>query len=121
LGRQAAAEFQLCGDIPLPPGYAGVGKIERQQQAKTMHPIVMQELVKARQSDLSREADQSRLARKARAGQSGLIDIFLWGFGNLLIGTGVRLKKRRSLQRSGVFASPHAAELGVLCGRTPSC
>lgn len=70
-----------------------------------MHPIIMQELAKARQADRLREADQRRLGRLARVGHPGLADLLLKRIGVLLNGTGARPKRRHALERSGLLAS----------------
>ncbi len=89
----------------LPLGYAGVSEIERQEEAKSMHPIIMEELVEARENELLEEAEHRRLVSQLRAGQPSLIDHLLEKMGDLLTRTGGRLQERRAIQRTGKLAS----------------
>ncbi len=70
-----------------------------------MHPIIMQELAKTRQSDLLKEAEHRRLISRLRADQPTMIDRLLVKFGDVLARTGGRLQARRALQRTGKLAS----------------
>ena len=70
-----------------------------------MHPLIMQELAKTRQSDLMKEAEHRRLISRLQAGQPTMIDRLLEKTGDLLTRTGGRLQARRALQRTGKLAS----------------
>ena len=70
-----------------------------------MHPIIMQELAKARQSELLEEAERRRLVSRLRAGQPSMIDRLLERTGDLLTRVGGRLQERRALPRTRKLAS----------------
>jgi hypothetical protein len=57
-----------------------------------MHPNTMQEVARARQRDLLKEAEQWRLARQAQADQPSLSARLLERLGSLLIKAGERLR-----------------------------
>ena len=65
-----------------------------------IHPVTMQALAEARQSDLLREAEARRIASRAKAAQPtqpGPVERIAAGVGILLMGVGQRLTEQRAL------------------------
>ena len=65
-----------------------------------IHPVTMQALAEARQSDLLREAEARRIACQAKAAQParpGPVERIAAGVGILLMGVGQRLTEQRAL------------------------
>jgi hypothetical protein len=63
----------------------------------------MQELARAHQRDLLKEAEQWRLVRQARAGQPSLSAYLLERLGSLMIKSGERLQGQHTSQTTGTL------------------
>jgi len=66
-----------------------------------MHPFMLCEMAKAHQSDLLREAQQERWARKARAGDPRVIASLLERLGAAMIRVGEQIQRRYAAQSTG--------------------